>query len=116
MPVSASIDKHPDGCAVVVFTGQITLGSSLSMVESQVRSIINDGVHKVVFDLTDVGFIDSAGLGMLVYAYGSLAAKGGTLRLCGVAPRIVSLLELTRTNTLLPVDATVADSLAALEA
>ncbi len=53
---------------------------------------------------------------MLVYAYGSLAAKGGSLRLCGVAPRIVSLLELTRTNTLLPVDATAADSLAALKA
>jgi anti-anti-sigma factor len=116
MPVTASIERHPDGCALVVFTGQITLGSSLSMVESQIRTVINDGVHKVVFDLTDVGFIDSAGLGMLVYAYGSLAAKGGALRLCGVAPRILSLLELTRTNTLLPVDATREDSLAALRA
>jgi anti-anti-sigma factor len=116
MPVTASIERHPDGCALVVFTGQITLGSSLSMVESQIRTVINDGVHKVVFDLTDVGFIDSAGLGMLVYGYGSLAAKGGALRLCGVAPRILSLLELTRTNTLLPVDATREDSLAALRA
>lgn len=116
MPVTASIDKRPDGSAVVVLSGQITLGSSLSMVESQVRSVINDGVSKVVFDLTDVGFLDSAGLGMLVYVYGSLAAKGGVLRLCGVAPRIMSLLELTRTNTLLPIDATLADSLAALPA
>lgn len=114
MPVNASIERHPDGCAVVVFTGQITLGSSLSMVESQVRSVINEGSHKIVFDLTEVGFIDSAGLGMLVYVYGSLCGKGGALRLCGVAPRIQSLLELTRTNTLLPVDATAADSLAAL--
>jgi anti-anti-sigma factor len=66
MPVTASIEQHPDRCAVAVLTGQITLGSSLSMVESQVRSVINDGVSKIVFDLTDVGFIDSAGLGMLV--------------------------------------------------
>ena len=53
---------------------------------------------------------------MLIYAYGSLAAKGGTLRLCGVAPRVQSLLELTKMNTLLAIDATREDSLAALRA
>jgi len=115
MSVNASIEQDGD-CAVVVITGRITVGSSLSLLDSQIRSLINGGTHKIVFDLNGVETVDSAGLGMLVYAYGSLAAKGGAMRLCGVAPRIQSLLELTRTNTLLAIDATREDSLAALKA
>jgi anti-sigma B factor antagonist len=115
MSVTASIEQN-DGCAVVVFTGRITLGSSLSLVDSQIRSLIASGVRKLVFDLTEVELIDSAGLGMMVYTYGSLCGKGGVLRLCGVAPRIQSLLELTKMNTLLAIDATREESLAALKA
>ena len=115
MSVTASIDQN-GGIAVVVFTGRITLGTSLSEVESQIRALIASGVHKLVFDLTAVDLVDSAGLGMMVYTYGSLCSKGGTLRLCGVAPRILSLLELTKMNTLLAVDATRGESLAALKA
>jgi anti-sigma B factor antagonist len=115
MSVTASIEQN-DGCAVVIFTGRITLGTSLSEVEAQIRSLINGGARKLVFDLTAVELVDSAGLGMLVYTYGSLCSKGGALRLCGVAPRILSLLELTKMNTLLAVDATREKSLAALKA
>ncbi|MGA3035435.1 MAG: STAS domain-containing protein [Terracidiphilus sp.] len=116
MPVSASIGHHDDGCAVVTLTGPITLGSSLSLAESQVRSLINSGVHKIVLDLSRVDYIDSAGLGMLIYIYGSLCSRGGALRLCGVAPRITELLVVTKTNALLVADATLSESLAALKA
>jgi anti-sigma B factor antagonist len=116
MPVSTSIGRHDDGCAVVTLTGPITLGSSLSLAESQVRSLINGGARRVVLDLSRVDYIDSAGLGMLIYVYGSLCSKGGALRLCGVAPRVMALLSLTRTDTLLGIDATCADSMAALRA
>lgn len=70
----------------------------------------------MVFDMTAVELVDSAGLGMLIHAYGSLRSRTGTLRLCGVAPRVLSLLELTNINTLLPIDPTLAESLAALDA
>jgi anti-sigma B factor antagonist len=115
MSVTASIEQN-DGCAVVILTGRITLGSSLSLLESQVRTLINSGVHKIVFDLNGVELIDSAGLGMMVYACGTLKAKGGTLRVCGVAPRVQSLLELTNAHTLIAIDATREDSLAAFKA
>ena len=116
MPVTASINRQDGGPAVVTLAGRMTLGSSLSLVESQVRSAINGGAHRMVLDLTGVEFIDSAGLGMLIHVYGSLCSRGGVLRLCGVAPRILSLLELTKTNTLLAIDPTLAQSLAALDA
>jgi anti-sigma B factor antagonist len=114
MPVTASIGRHDDGCAVVTLTGPITLGSSLSLAESQVRTLINGGVVKLVLDLTHVDHIDSAGLGMLVYIYGSLCGRGGAMRLCGVCPRVFDVLARTRTDKLLGIDATLDESLAAL--
>ena len=115
MSVTASIEQK-DGYAVVVFNGRITLGSSLSLAQAQIHSLIASGVLKVVFDLSGVEFVDSAGLGMLIYAYGSLRGKGGALRVCGVNPHVLSLLELTNMHTLLSIDGTREESLAALKA
>jgi anti-anti-sigma regulatory factor len=52
---------------------------------------------------------------MLVYTYGKLSEKNGSLRLCGVTQRLMSLLQLTKTDSVLTVDQTRAESLAALE-
>jgi anti-anti-sigma factor len=67
-----------------------------------------------VIDLTDVEYVDSAGLGMLMYAYGMLNEKKGTLRLCGVTARVMSLLQMTKTDMFLPIDTSLDESLAAL--
>ena len=48
----------------------------------------------MVIDLTAVDYVDSAGLGLLMYTYGTLNGNNGALRLCGVAPRVMSLLQL----------------------
>jgi anti-anti-sigma regulatory factor len=53
---------------------------------------------------------------MLVCTYGALNEKGGALRLCGVAPRVQKLLQLTKTDGFLSLDASREDSLTALQA
>ena len=114
MPLSASIENHPKGIAVVSLSGRLTLGSSLKIADSQIQATIEDGVSRLVMDLTDVEYMDSAGLGMLMVAFGMVNEKNGSLRLCGVAPRVMSLLQMTRTDGLLPIDQTREDSLAVL--
>ena len=68
----------------------MTLGSSLQLIDSQINAAITEGVTSMVIDLTAVDYLDSAGLGMLMYTYGTLNGKNGSLRLCGVAPRVLS--------------------------
>ena len=114
MPVIATIEKLPEDTAVVTLSGSLTLGTSLKVANSQIDGVIAEGVTKMVIDLTEVDYVDSAGLGMLVYTFGGLSKVGGLLRLCGVGPRVQSLLELTKTNSVLAVDQTRAESLAAL--
>jgi anti-sigma B factor antagonist len=84
------------------------------MADSQVQAAIADGVTRMVFDLSNVDYVDSAGLGMLVYIYGALNEKNGTFRLCGVSQRVLSLFTLTKTDSFLTVDGSREESLAAL--
>jgi anti-anti-sigma factor len=114
MPLSATIETLPEGIAVVTLSGGLTLGTSLKIADSQIQSAIANGVTRMVIDLTSVEYVDSAGLGMLMYAYGMLNEKQGALRVCGVADRVMSLLKMTKTDSFLPIDATCEESVAAL--
>ncbi|HET7103799.1 MAG TPA: STAS domain-containing protein, partial [Terracidiphilus sp.] len=85
------------------------------MADAQVQAAISNGVTRMVFDLSSVDYVDSAGLGMLVYFFGALNEKNGIFRLCGVNQRVLSLLKLTRTDSFLAIDSCRDDSLAALD-
>jgi anti-anti-sigma regulatory factor len=52
---------------------------------------------------------------MLMYVYGMLNEKKGSLRLCGVTPRVMSLLQMTKTDTFLSIDQNRDESVAALQ-
>jgi anti-anti-sigma factor len=114
MLLTATLEKLPADTAIFTLAGAMTLGTSLKIVDSQVQAAIAGGASKVVFDLSSVDCVDSAGLGMLVYTYGALRAKNGAFRLCGVNTRVMSLLKLTKTDTYIAVDPCREDSLAAL--
>ena len=114
MPLSSTIETLPQGIAVVRLSGGLTLVTSLKIADSQIQSAIEAGVSKMVIDLTAVEYVDSAGLGMLMYAYGMLNEKKGALRVCGVTDRVLSLLRMTKTDMFLPIDKDVDESLTAL--
>src|ERR1700757_253881 len=113
MILQVDVEKPNSGVAVVRYTGALTLGTSLHAADAQVQKTIQDGAAKVVLDMAEVPYMDSAGLGALVQASGLAKQQGGDLRLCGVSPRVSELIMMTRTDALLPMDADVDASLAA---
>jgi anti-anti-sigma factor len=114
MILQMDIQMPAPGVAVARFMGPITLGSSLHAADAQLQKAIREGAAKVVLDMTEVPYMDSAGLGVLVQASGMAKQQGGDLRLCGVSERVAELIKMTRTESLLPMDADVEASLAAL--
>ncbi len=114
MILQVEIEKPNPGVAVVRFTGALTLGTSLHAADAQLQKAIKDGAAKVVLDMAAVPYMDSAGLGTLVQASGMAKQQGGDLRLCAVSERVAELIKMTRTDSLLPMDADVEASLAAL--
>jgi anti-sigma B factor antagonist len=51
---------------------------------------------KVVFELSDLKFVDSSGLGALLSCLRQLNASGGALKLCSLAKPVRALFELVR--------------------
>jgi anti-sigma B factor antagonist len=112
---TATIEKLPDGAVVVNFSGRLTLGTSLKLIESQLQPLLEESASRVVFDMANVDYIDSAGLGMIVLFHGQISSRNGSLRLCGVNPTIRQLLAMTRTDSFLVIDDSREGSLASLQ-
>ena len=62
-----------------------------------------DASHALhILDLTEVPYMDSAGLGMIVSHYVRCQGRGVRLVLAGVSPRVVQLLEMTKVDEFFP--------------
>ena len=114
MSLEVAFEKLDDLSAVATLRGPLTLGTNLKIVDTQLQHLISEGVVRLVLDLTECPYADSSGLGTLIHVSGLIQAHGGAVRLCGVSERIAALLAMTHTDKLLPSDANVAASLAAL--
>ena len=62
---------------------------------------IDQASAQVVLDLHHVSFLDSSGLGALVFALKHVAQHGGRLHFCGVTPAVMAVLRLTRMDRVL---------------
>jgi anti-sigma B factor antagonist len=76
----------------------------------EVRRMDQTPPLKVLLNLQQVGYIDSTGVGEIVGAYTRVVRNGGTLKLCGVSPRIRELLETTNLDTVIETFAAEADA------
>ncbi|MFC8263304.1 STAS domain-containing protein [Streptomyces sp. NPDC057291] len=80
--------------AVVVLTGEVDRALASRLREVMDALIAKDRAQ-IVLDLERVSFMDSAGLGTLVYGMRRAGAHGGGLRLAGPGEQVRGLLELT---------------------
>jgi len=60
-----------------------------------------------ILDLTDVPYMDSCGLGIVVGHYVSCHRKGIRLIAAGTSPRVRELFKMTKVDTTIPMTATV---------
>ena len=88
----------------------------LGELSSTAASLIEDGRTRLVIDLTDVGYVDSATIGCLMDLYRQATAAGGTLKLAGVQRRVGTMLTMTGAHNFLEVHADRASALASFGA
>lgn len=65
---------------------------------------------KLILDFSGVSMVDSAGVGSLIQTYIGFQSARRKLALVGMSPRILSVLEITRVKTVLPVFATLQEA------
>ena len=91
--------RRLDDVVILDISGRITLGEGAVTLREELQKLLNAGERKLVMNLEDVDYIDSAGLGELVTSFTVVRAQGGQLKLLKLTHRIHDLLQITKLLT-----------------
>jgi len=106
----------PNGIAIIITVcGQIDMFSAPEFREV-LTDIINKGSKYLIVNMTEITFIDSSGLGVLLSILRTVRPMGGTIALCGCDPTIMRTMTATRIDTIIPVRKTLDEVMALLPA
>ena len=75
------------------------LGEGDEILKDKVNSLLNQGQKKLVLNLAEVPYVDSAGLGEIVRTFTTVSRQGGSLKLLNLTKRITDLLAITKLLT-----------------
>ena len=87
------------GVSVLDLSGKIVLGEGDLQLKERIKDLLADGQRRVLLNLSEVNYIDSAGLGTLISSYTTAKREGGSLKLVNLTKRIQDLLAITKLIT-----------------
>ena len=89
--------------SIIDLSGQLTMGDACAGIRDEVRDELGHGIRKIILNLAEVTYIDSAGLGELTAAYMSVKNREGKLKLLNLAKRVHDLMQITKLYTVFDV-------------
>lgn len=89
------LSQRVDGDAVIVSVSGEVDAHTAPELDHLLSETVNDGCTRIVVDLSDVGFLDSTGLGVLVKALKRCRDSGGFVSVVAVHERIVKVFRIT---------------------
>jgi anti-sigma B factor antagonist len=92
-------DREQDGVVILEPKGKIMGGPDASLLHDKLYEFIEQDKKKVVIDLSQVDWMNSTGLGILISGYTTLRNTNGELKLANVTEKIQSLLTITKLVT-----------------
>ena len=105
-------NREVDGVSVVALDGRIVLGEESNALREKVKALMAEGKKKIVLNMDNITFIDSAGLGTLVAAHHSVKTQGASMRLCHLGSKFQEVLQITKLLTVFDVYSTEAEAVA----
>jgi anti-anti-sigma factor len=104
------IDGRSEGTKILKLDGPLTL-STMFALQDELRAL---KPQRMIVDLSDTPYMDSAGLGLIMNSYVSAESHGGSVVLAGTNERVASLIVMTKVDMVLKSFATVDEAEAGL--
>ena len=95
--------REVDGVTVVALDGRIVLGEESTALREKIKSLLAEGKKKIVLNMAEIKYIDSAGLGTLVAAHLSAKNQGASVRLCHLGKKFHDVMQVTKLLTVFDV-------------
>ena len=92
-------ERDINDVAVLDIEGRIVLGEESNAFREKVKSLLAAGKKKIILNLAQVSYIDSAGLGTLVATFHSARSQGAILKLTNLGAKFKEVLQVTKLMT-----------------
>ncbi|MCU0240894.1 MAG: STAS domain-containing protein [Vicinamibacteria bacterium] len=93
------IERQVEDVVILDLHGKIMIGEGDDALRDAVARLIDGGRTKILLNLADVPYVDSAGLGEIVRCYTTVSKKNGRLKLINLTKKIQDLLAITKLLT-----------------
>jgi anti-sigma B factor antagonist len=81
------------GIVVIKLSGRLVFDESLFKLRPKIRELLESGVRKIIFDLSEVPHCDSSGCGEIMGAYATIRKANAAVAFASLTPRIRQLWE-----------------------
>lgn len=95
------IKEEQDGVTIIKITDERFDSMIAPHLKSELLFLSNDGVDKILIDLSEVNYVDSSGLGAFLFGIRQMKPIGGQLKLLAANERIMSLVRIARLDKIL---------------
>jgi anti-sigma B factor antagonist len=92
--------REREGISILDLKGRITVGPAAGALRERIAALTAAGTPNLVFNLKDVDYIDSTGLGALVMCATTLRKVKGNVKLLNLSRRNIELLVMTKLATI----------------
>lgn len=111
LPLELHVENH--GAAVVlIIAGQIDLYNDRTL-DEELNRLFDEGYRRLVLDMSEVPFVDSAGFGILIAAQKRYRAADGMIHYTNVPKNVESVIKLSRLQDFITVYPSRAEALTA---
>ena len=94
------LTSREDGdITILTVNGDLVIGEPETTFKKTVTRLLEEGRINLLVDLSNVGFLDSSGLGALVRALTMSQKEGGQTKLLNAGPQVRKLLQMTKLDS-----------------
>ena len=93
------VERQASDVTILDLHGKILIGEGDDALRDAVTKLVDGGKTKILLNLADVPYVDSAGLGEIVRCYTTVSRKGGKLKLLNLTKKNQDLLSITKLLT-----------------
>lgn len=96
-------NREVESVSIIALEGRIVLGEESNALRERVKGLLAQNKKRLVLNMDNVTYIDSAGLGTLVAAHHSARTQDAALKLSNLGSKFQEVLQVTKLLTVFEV-------------
>src|SRR4051812_44656724 len=92
-------ERRVGSLTILALSGRLVFDDGDALLRERVDALVVQGSVRLLIDFTDLDYVDSAGIGVLIAKYLTVRRKGGDLKLLRLSSRTHHALEISHLLT-----------------